>query len=332
LSEALNTKGLVAGVRGRWEEQYALLKRALELALEHDLGSQAMRAYTNLSYATMTRDRWDEAREYQEAGIALGTRLGWSILYFLRTHLHMNLFFHGEWEPLEASIDELNAAPDSSFYSGTETLSYTASLVLLARGEVAAARALIDRFMGDPETGDLQTRAFRRSARAAVLIGEGRYDEALGEARTMWESAPTLGLGHDVVRFGLSHGLEAAVGSRDPEAAEELMRIVTDAPPGVIGPFIHAQLDRYAAAVAAMRGDDVNIEPHFKAAIGLFRELAMPFHLAMVQLEFGEWLTSQGHADEARPMLDEARSTFEELKAVPYLDRVAAAAPDLARA
>ena len=332
LSDALNTKGLVAGVRGRWEEQYALLKRALELALEHDLGSQAMRAYTNLSYAAMTRDRWDEAREYQEAGIALGNRLGWSILYFLRTHLHMNRFFHGEWEPLEASIDELNAAPDPSFYSGTETLSYTASLVLLARGEVAAARALIDRFMGDPETGDLQTRAFRRSARAAVLIGEGRYDEALGEARTMWESAPTLGLGHDVVRFGLSHGLEAAVGSSDPEAAEELMRIVTDAPPGVIGPFIHAQLDRYAAAVAAMRGDDVNIEPHFKAAIGLFRELAMPFHLAMVQLEFGEWLTSQGHADEARPMLDEARGTFEELKAVPYLDRVAAAAPDLARA
>ena len=109
------------------------------------------------------------------------------------------------------------------------------------------------------------------------------------------------------------------------------MRTVTDAPPGVIGPFIHAQVDRYAAAVAAMRGDPAAAEPHFKAAIGLFRELAMPFHLAMAQLEFGEWLTSQGRADEARPMLNEARGTFEELKAVPYLDRIAAAAPDLAR-
>jgi len=333
LSEALNTKGLVAGVRGRWEEQYALLKRALELALEHDLGVAAMRAYNNLSFATMTRDRWDEAREYQEAGIALCDRLGYSgPMYFLRAHLDQNRFLHGEWEPFEALIDELNAASDATFYAGTETLSYAASLVLIARGDVASAGALIDRFVGDPDTGDLQTRAFRRSARAAVLIGERRYGEALGEARTALEGAPVLGLGHDVVRFGLSHGLEAAVGIGDPEAAEDLMRIVTDAPPGATGPFAHAQVDRYTAAVAAMRDDPPSAESHFKAGIGLFRELAMPFHLAMVQLEFGEWLTSQGRADEARPMLNEARSTFEELKAVPYLERVAAAAPDLARA
>jgi class 3 adenylate cyclase/tetratricopeptide (TPR) repeat protein len=333
LSEALNTKGLVAGVRGRWEEQYALLKRALELGLEHGLGAQAMRAYNNLSFATMTRDRWDDAREYQEAGIALGTRLGYSgYVYFLRAHLDQNRFLHAEWEAFDALIDELNAAPNVSFYAGTATLSYTASQVLIARGDVASARELIDRFIGDPDTGDLQARAFRRAARAAVLIGERRYGEALAEARTVLEGAPVLGLGHDLVRFGLSHGLEAAVGVGDPEAADELMRIVTDAPPGATGPFIHAQVDRYSAAVAAMRGDAAAAESHFKAAIGLFRELAMPFHLAMVQLEFGEWLTSQGRADEARPMLDEARSAFEDLKAVPYLERVAAAAPDLARA
>ena len=333
LSEALNTKGLVAGVRGRWEEQYALLKRALELALEHDLGPQAMRAYNNLSFATMTRDRWDEAREYQEAGIALGNRLGYSgYVYFLRSHLDQNRFLHGEWEPFDALIDELNTAPDASFYAGTETLSYMAGQVLIARGDVASARALIDRFVGDPDTGDLQARAFRRAARAAVLIGEGRYREALGEARTVVESAPVLGLGHDVVRFGLSHGLEAAVRIGDPEAAEGLLRIVTDAPRGATGPFVQAQVDRYTAVVAAIRGDAADAESHFKAAIGLFRELAMPFHLALVQLEFGEWLVSQGRSDEARPMLDEARSTFEELSAVPDLERVAAAVPDLAPA
>jgi class 3 adenylate cyclase/tetratricopeptide (TPR) repeat protein len=333
LSEALNTKGLVAGVRGRWEEQYALLRRALELALEHDLGDQAMRAYNNLSFAAMTRDRWDEAREYQEAGIALGTRLGYSgLLYFLRAHLDQNRFFHGEWEPFDALIDELNAAPDASFYAGRETLSYTASQVLIARGDVPSARTLIDRFVGDPDTGDLQARAFRRAARAAVLIGEERYGEALEEARTVLESAPALGLSHDVVRFGLSHGLEAAVRVGDPGAAEALLRVVTDAPPGATGPFNHALVDRYAAAVAAMRGDPAGAESGFKSAIGLFRELAMPFHLALVQLEFGEWLTSRGRADEARSMFDEARSTFEELRAAPYLERVAAAVPDLARA
>jgi hypothetical protein len=110
------------------------------------------------------------------------------------------------------------------------------------------------------------------------------------------------------------------------------MRIVTDAPRGATGPFVHAQVDRYAAAVAAIRGNGADAESHFKVAIGLFRELAMQFHLALVQLEFGEWLVSQGRADEGRPMFDEARSTFEELRAVPYLERVAAAVPDLAPA
>jgi tetratricopeptide (TPR) repeat protein len=333
LSEALNTKGLVAGVRGRQEEQYALLKRALELALEHDLGAQAMRAYTNLSFAAMMRDRWDEAREYQEAGIALGNRLGYSgVLYFLRAHLDLNRFLHGDWEPFEAVLDELDSATDTSFYSGMELLSYNAAQVLMARGDVASARDLLDRFVGDPETGDLQARAFRHAVRATILVAEGRHEEALAAARSSLASAPTLGLGHDVVRFGLVQGLEAAVRTGDPEAAEELLRIVTSAPPGATGPFVHALVDRYNAAVAAMRGDPASAESHFKAGIGLFRELAMPFHLAMVQLEFGEWLTSQGRADEARPMLNEARSTFEVLKAVPYLERVAAAAPDLARA
>jgi hypothetical protein len=118
----------------------------------------------------------------------------------------------------------------------------------------------------------------------------------------------------------------------DPGAAEALLRVVTDAPPGATGPFNHALVDRYAAAVAAMRGDPAGAESRFKSAIGLFRELAMPFHLALVQLEFGEWLTSRGRADEARSMFDEARSTFEELRAAPYLERVAAVVPDLARA
>ena len=165
-----------------------------------------------------------------------------------------------------------------------------------------------------------------------MSLGEERYDEALREARTVVEDTRVLGLSHDVVRFALSQGLEAAVRAGDPDAAEEFMFVVTGAPAGAIAPFIHAQVDRYTAAVAAMRGDAAGAELHFKAAMGLLRELAMPFHLALVQLEFGEWLTSRGRADEARSMFDEARSTFEELRAAPYLERVAAVVPDLARA
>jgi tetratricopeptide (TPR) repeat protein len=70
LSDALNTKGLIAGTSGRHEEELALLKRALEIALENDEGSAAMRAYVNLSHVMTGRDQYDAARGYQEAGRA----------------------------------------------------------------------------------------------------------------------------------------------------------------------------------------------------------------------------------------------------------------------
>jgi hypothetical protein len=62
------------------------------------------------------------------------------------------------------------------------------------------------------------------------------------------------------------------------------------------------------------------------------REIGIPFFLAQVLLEHGEWLTEQGRAEDARPLLDEARSTFDRLRAAPYLERVDKVAPDLVRA
>ena len=56
----------------------------------------------------------------------------------------------------------------------------------------------------------------------------------------------------------------------------------------------------------------------------MFRELAVPFYLAVTQLEHSEWLVGQGRAEEAEPLLSEARETFERLEARPWLERVEA--------
>ena len=45
------------------------------------------------------------------------------------------------------------------------------------------------------------------------------------------------------------------------------------------------------------------------------------FYLAVTQLEQAEWLAEQGRADEAEPLLAEARETFEQLGATPWLAR-----------
>ena len=59
-------------------------------------------------------------------------------------------------------------------------------------------------------------------------------------------------------------------------------------------------------------------------AAGIFREFGLPFWLAVTQLEHGEWLVEQGRAQEAEPLLGEARETFERLEAKPWLERVVA--------
>jgi hypothetical protein len=53
------------------------------------------------------------------------------------------------------------------------------------------------------------------------------------------------------------------------------------------------------------------------------RELGVPFHLAVTQLELGQWLVSQGRGEEVQPLLAEAREIFERLEARPWLERAA---------
>ena len=44
-------------------------------------------------------------------------------------------------------------------------------------------------------------------------------------------------------------------------------------------------------------------------------------------LEYGEWLTAEGRAAEAEPLLAEAREIFERLEARPWLERLGTLAP-----
>jgi hypothetical protein len=71
-----------------------------------------------------------------------------------------------------------------------------------------------------------------------------------------------------------------------------------------------------------LAGDDPGADRHFTAAATQLRALELPFHLAVVQLEHGEWLTARGQPGDAQALLADARDTFERLQAQPWLDRV----------
>src|SRR5204863_400921 len=71
MSQALNTKGILAQGRSRPQETYALTAHALKIALENDRSAAALRAYNNLAEAAYRMDRYEESLDLYERGLAL---------------------------------------------------------------------------------------------------------------------------------------------------------------------------------------------------------------------------------------------------------------------
>lgn len=70
------------------------------------------------------------------------------------------------------------------------------------------------------------------------------------------------------------------------------------------------------------RGQSEHVESRFKGAVGSFREISVPFHLATTLLDYGAWLTGEGRKLDAEPLFEEARGIFERLEAKPWLERL----------
>ena len=87
------------------------------------------------------------------------------------------------------------------------------------------------------------------------------------------------------------------------------------------GLFLRAQQARFRA-----RLPEHDTEAELRTAERLFEEAEMPFYVAATRLEHSEHLVAKGRGDEARPLLEQARETFEQLGAKPWLERLEAAA------
>jgi hypothetical protein len=120
--------------------------------------------------------------------------------------------------------------------------------------------------------------------------------------------------------------LEAAFALGRPDRVEAMLDELDTESPSKRTPLIAGNMERFRGKLAAARGGD-EAGQRFSGAAAIFRSMKSPFPLGLVQLEHGEWLMSLGRADEAEPVLGEAREIFERLKARPYLERVSATRP-----
>ena len=323
LSHALNTKALVLyAAKGRRREAYALLRYALDVALENDIPSATHRAYYNLADMAAQSDRYQEARDYVELGLAYNRRLGnraneWQFLGQVYPH-----FALGEWDVLLSMSGEIPTEKVAENRLAASALLLIAPLVHVNRGNVEDAVSAFSVFPEVDESADIQEVGGHAVGRALIARARGRPAEALEAARQSLSYLEDAGPGAEQTKEGFVVGIEAAFDLGDLTAVEELLGLIEAVPRGKQPQFLQAHDMRFRARLADARGETTDVESLFKGAAGLFREIAVPFYMAVTLLEHGEWLAQAGRSDEASPLLDEAREVFERLRAKPWLERL----------
>jgi class 3 adenylate cyclase/tetratricopeptide (TPR) repeat protein len=322
LSQALNTKGVIMyAAHERRREGYALLKYALEVALENDVPPAALRAYYNLADLAQQSDRHGEGREYVELALALARRIGnryweWQLLGQVYPFYAL-----GEWDQALDMLAQLPPAKVIESRGAFINFLNVGPRIHLLRGDLEAARASFAVFEEAATSDDLQERSAYEVGRASLLRAEGRPREALEQALASFAVRAEMGMAAENPKEAFQEAVESAFELEDLARVEELVRIVEAEPPGKRPRYLQAHALRFRARLANAR-EEPAVEAGFKAATAMFRELSIPFWMAVTELEYGEWLMGQGRADQARPLLDEAREVFDRLGARPWLDRL----------
>ena len=209
--------------RGHREESRALLKRALEIALEHDLGDEAGNCYFILSDQCFRRDEYTDALGYLDEALALARKLGnrpyeWAVLAE-RTY---PLFMLGRWDEAQAASEEFT---QEQIDAGGVVLSLLQSGVEihLQRGELDGARRIFSMFSRLEESTDVQERSMLPRARACLHRAEGRPQEALADGEATIEAARTLGIPFQAVKQAIVEAIEAAFALGESAKIEELL-------------------------------------------------------------------------------------------------------------
>jgi class 3 adenylate cyclase/tetratricopeptide (TPR) repeat protein len=311
LAFAMRAKYGVLASRGHWEEGLALLKQALEIALEHDLAEEASTCYFLLSDRCFRIDRYADALTYLDEALTLARRIG-HLRYELATIAERSypLLMLGRWDEVLAIREEFT---EEQLNSGGVVLSLLQAGVEIycRRGELDEARRLFSLFVRLEDSTDVQDRSTYLGVAAALRRTEGRLEEAVDAGSATIQFVEILGASDQGVKHGIVDALEAALVLGDSERADELFAFVDGLSPGLRPPYLEA----HSLRLRARRAGDVRT---LGAAAARFRALSIPFWLGVTLLEQAE---ADESAAEAPRLRSEAREIFERLGATAWLER-----------
>ena len=320
MSQALNTKSLILMALTRPQEGLLLLRAALQIALDNNLGEAALRAYNNMGAIMNERDQHQEEYVSSSEGLELARKLGNKPWEEGMTIGKMSpCLFLGRWDEcliVREEATQLGVDLQASAF-GAEWLMICC--VYAWRGELAEARELLtSTAAGDAE--DLQVRQTWHAMNAMLARSEGRLTEAIASGDIAFSLRTEMGIRAPGTKEAFVHLLDACLESDNLAKADEVMAVVHALGPGQVTPYLRVQMRRFDALIDAARGGDPT--PELREVIRGLDELQMPFWRAAVSTELAEWLIGQGREAEALPLIEDARATFEQLRATPWLERL----------
>ena len=314
------TKAFIIGDR-RPMEARALYQLGLDSAVERGDDESASITCANLSDLALQRDQYAESVAYLERAREHARKAGnRSREWFTLAEMTYALTMSGRWDEALGCLDEI---PREQLGVDTALLGPASGPVelYLHRGQLDEARDLLAVYAKFEHNDILQARGCYETAVSAVRLAEGNLREALAFGEAAFKTSETLGIAAQNAKLGVFHAIEAALALGEQQKTEELLAAIEERPIGLRPPFLDAQAHRFRARLA---GDDPSADRMFSTAAAQLRELDLPFYLAVVRLEHGEWLNAQGRNDDADGFLTEAAELFARLGAVPWLERVAA--------
>jgi class 3 adenylate cyclase/tetratricopeptide (TPR) repeat protein len=325
LVQALTSRATVLLFEGRPVEARLLFEGALGRARAAELHAAWWRAANNLGMLLGDSEQYaDVVALFDEVEAWAGQRGDREVLAFARLGSISALVELGRWQEAlarAADPDQLQASP----WARGELTNIVP--VYCEQGNPDTAEALLHEQEWQRDAEQADAAANYAAVEARLLRARNRPAEALAAAELGLPHRSELAITSHYVKPCLVEALEAALELDDHAKADELLALADSLQPGQLTPTLQAQRHRFHARLDARRGNHDHVDHNYRQAETIFREHGLVFHHAVTQLEHAEWLTSQGRGDEAQPLLAQARETFQQLEAKPWLKRLATAEP-----
>jgi tetratricopeptide (TPR) repeat protein len=292
----------------------ALQAQVVELARARELWAPLVQALTNSSLLVRLRDLDEGTRRLEEAvTIAKEHGIDWRPP---AVNLPTMLWMTGRWQELARLLaDVAEAWPEVP--AGDQAIFYA---VDLWRRRTGAEPILPPR---EGSAGDLNWQSW--DAHVHALEAGARRDPAKAGAEALRSHELTLadaGMTDDYL-VQVPRMVRVVVECGQMEAAQVIVAQLEQASPTAATAGLHA----FAAALRGLLGAHTGapaemVEADLRVGIEMLGEYGAVPDRALAQEDLGRWLLDQGRAREGSELLEAARSTYDELGAGAWLERV----------